>query len=461
MAKAKKLTKTQTVFIIIGAVLFAICAGIIGWYAYIALHGPEKMTATDVTVNKFTDAKGNTTANIIEVDYHANATGNGLECIDIKWNYLSDSDHSAIYSQGLQYVANDTTSSINFVTIDDLQEAFNEFNNNVFADNAAVSAISDIMNEAGAVCGGQVVGRTGWWIFGEDCRTYYMSPFANKETTSKYNYMGQYGDATLGSTNPLGLDSRLNIYTEEADGSKTNFFMTFKGGNYKTFQPFTVSEFLADGEKKAQFGTNNIYDYYTPDYISYQIYEAVKTLPIGTDSEMYFEFGDFFNYYKVGEDGKTVGELLNKEDSTKVVNHIKSYYGIKVTVHADGVRTASDSMFGVVHGSANFTLDGAQESGEYFMGRQIINCNTNIFDIVEVADGYGALKLKKSFIETYKPSANKIYLSIQIDLDHIKAKGYEFVGFTKDAGLDDFEILSFTSTEMVNGYPLIKEVTYA
>lgn len=457
MAKAKKITKTQTVFIIIGAVLFAICAGLIGWYAYISLHGEQKMTATDVTINKLTTAEGET-ANIIEVDYHSNAAKNGLECLDIKWNYLSDDSHTTLYSQGLQYVANNSESSIEFFTVKDLQNAYNE--------SSSVEEYKSFVqqaNDSGSIVGGQVVCSTGWWFWKTEYKTYYFSPFVNEEYSSSYNYMGEYGEASLGSTNPLGNDTRFTITTTNADKSQTSFYMMFKGGSWKNFPSgISTSEFMKDEGRKAQIDTCNIYDYYTPDFVSQLIYESVKTLPAGTDAEMYFEFGDYFNYYKVAEDGKAVGELLNKEDSTNLVNHIKSYYSIKVTVHADGVRNASDSMFGVVHGSSSFTLDvGSQESGEYFMGRQIINCNTNIFDIVEVADGFAALKLKKSFIETYKPSANKIYLSIQIDLDQISAKGYEFVGFTKDAGLGDFEILSFTSSETLNGQQVIKGVTYA
>ena len=64
-----------------------------------------------------------------------------------------------------------------------------------------------------------------------------------------------------------------------------------------------------------------------------------------------------------------------------------------------------------------------------------------------VSDNKVALKLKQEFLEKTKPYKDKIELSININVAQLEEQGYEYVGFTKDSGLENFVIKEIVTTE--------------
>ena len=79
-----------------------------------------------------------------------------------------------------------------------------------------------------------------------------------------------------------------------------------------------------------------------------------------------------------------------------------------------------------------------------------------------VAGAIEALKLKEDFVDCYTQDKykDKIYLSVLIDLDKLKASGKTFVGFTGDSGLFNFVIKSCETVETVDGELVYSEVAY-
>jgi hypothetical protein len=120
-------------------------------------------------------------------------------------------------------------------------------------------------------------------------------------------------------------------------------------------------------------------------------------------------------------------------------------------------------MFGSFLGNQNFSLNGDYSSGDYFVGRTIVNCDVSNFDFVIVEDNNIALKLSGAFIDYYSKYKSTTALSIVIDLDFISNLGYNFVGFTADNGLDTFNIyecFSQSNGEKVTDYTSSLEVVY-
>ena len=149
-----------------------------------------------------------------------------------------------------------------------------------------------------------------------------------------------------------------------------------------------------------------------------------------------------FKYY---DNGVYVSE--EDRETNKIDIRVNDYYVVKVEVIADGARQASDSLFNNIKGSASFTLTGNYEENDYYFGRSIINCTNKDFDLVLVGNNKVALKLKNEFIENAKPYKDNIELNIVIDLEKLEEQGYEFVGFSKDSGLENFIIKEITTTK--------------
>ena len=148
-----------------------------------------------------------------------------------------------------------------------------------------------------------------------------------------------------------------------------------------------------------------------------------------------------FKFFEANTDG-SVGAEISAEDTDLVINRLKSYYTIYVTVSANGARNSNDSMFGLLHGSSSYSIDGSSSaSGDYFQGQTVINVDVYDFDLVLITDNYYGLKLKQSFIDEYLPYANDIYISVNIDVSIIEAAGYRYSGILPDSGLSYFNVL--------------------
>jgi len=421
----KRLSKTQKVFasigITLGILIFLVCGVIDVWYIYLSVYAPDRMTSNTINISQLEDDEGNK-AYAWEVKYFSNQNKNGFECLEIKSTYFTDETKKDLYSQGLQYVTDNTNESLDWFTFEEFFDAYSSgINKNM------VEAVkkADLTN--------YTLHKTGAWFWAKEYTAFYYNPVL-EESTTRYNYQSYDNYSTTGSTNPLTQESYLTLTTNNDE----MLYLQFKGDNYATFG--SVNEFKSDSKKIGQYGDANFYNNYTSDYFALQIYNAVQTIPAGTPGTYVLEFGDCFKYYDVDPTTSTGNEIQSIEYDL-VEKKIKSYYTMYIEVSADGIKNASESMFGVLHNSPNYSLNGDTTSNEYFTGKTVIDCGVYDFELVKVTDRSVALKLKDSFIEEYKEYSNSITLRIILDNDVFEQNNVEYLGFTADSGLENFEVL--------------------
>ena len=69
------------------------------------------------------------------------------------------------------------------------------------------------------------------------------------------------------------------------------------------------------------------------------------------------------------------------------------------------------------------------------------------------------MALKESFISEYEKFEDKIVLSVLIDLDELKQKNINFLGFAENSGLKNFEILECNTIQTIDGERVKTEVS--
>ena len=408
----------KTTLIVILSLIIMLCLTIIFWYCSVCLWGKEKVVSKTFNVGELTLADGST-ENIIEIEYFANKDNSGYEVFEIKYSYFMDETKTNSFSQGYQYVA-DSGTSIDFGYIhDNITE-------------------SDFAHKS--------TGSLGWK------KKYYTCQNSNVPTSNVtlYNYMAN-GDEYILSTNPIGLDSYFKIQIGE-----DLYLMQFKGKDTpKNNETFIGTERVFHNVLNAD-KYHDMYFVYDAHHLSRLLYESIKSVELGTNQDIVFEFGNLFNYYKYNqEDGKYDENPTNYDETVKLAFDIKSYYSIRVKVHENGLTSSEESMFGSFLGNQNFSLNGDYTSGDYFVGFSIVDVDLSSFDLVVVEDNNVALKLSNDFINYYDKYKSTIKLSVVIDIDLLSNLGYTFVGFTSDNNLDKFNVYECYTTsngEKVDDY---------
>lgn len=395
------------------------------WYGYIAIFGGEKFTSSTFHLNQLKDVEGNV-ENILKIKYYSNANKNGLECFDLKFSYFTDENQEQIYYQGMQYIANSKTDKIQWYTPENI------IGNNGLLYQAELADAYDSY---------EIKENKGF--LGITTSTYfagYVSPFVNSKTTGRYAYQSLSDSFdTLISTNPLDEESYLTLQAGEE-----LIYLKFKSHGYAHEKGKYLDEYKPIGECKLDYffsrGNIKYYENFGIDYLSYQIYNAIQTLPAGTKGQRIIELSDVFKYYKCDAD-KSVGTEISSKDHDLIKNYMKTYFAFEVEVSADGLQEADDSMFKSAHGSPSYKLDGATgEHGDYFTGRPIIELNHTHFDKVLIKGNNYAFKLREDILNAYLPYRKQIALKVVIDQNELSQEGITYIGFTADSGLENFVI---------------------
>jgi hypothetical protein len=429
-------------------ILLAICLAIDAWYVYIALFAPEKEVHYSFNVSDLVLADG-TTKDIIQVQYYANKDGSGLEMFEINFNTLMDENRQSTYAQGLQFVAGDSDSGLDWGVY------YSQGSKQYFTDKKTWNLV---YTKVYSVFGS-------WGVSG-----------------NTYNYASSddYNTTISNDTTPLSADSKLSVTISNSGSDVDIYYMQFKGDYIKAYQ--SGNSILSESEmknanenfqtrKKTGNGWTNFwtgakwYDYfysYDPYWFAWDLYSKVSTgaLAYGTDQYITFKYEDLFDYYKFDETTSSYVQVAD-EEFVKVKNWVSTNISIKVTVHEEGAQVASDSMFGVINDDSTFNLTGEKVYKDYFYGQNLVTADIFDFDLVNVSDNNYCLKLNSSFVKFYSQYKDKIELSVCVDLDVFGSMGYEFVGFTSDSGLSDFTIYECYTVKTVDGETVRTEVNYA
>ena len=378
------MSKLKKFGIAIAVLLLIVCLGINVWYLGISFLGNEKIVANtfEVGLQKLEDGD---TDYFVEVNYMA-------DMFEVKFNYLLDENKTAFFSQGLQFMA-DNTGTIQFPFVMD--------------DNRSHWLTTDIR---------------GWAAFTEGTYSIYLDGYLGQNT---YNYMsGDNYESVQNSTNPFNQNSRFKITLGE-----DTYLMAFKGhdiGYGTTINNYAYTTYWKDTSASLMDWKHDFY--YSSDvyYFCYLLYNALSTVENGTKSPHIFEFGDLFDYYEYDEGSATYNEKVNLDKAKSISKDIRSYYSIMVNKSANKVQKATDSLFNCVGGNANFNLSGDYASDDYYIGRTVITAGNKAFDLVKVADNNYALKLRDDFVAKYIDIADVIFLRVEIDLDYYKKQNLVF-----------------------------------
>lgn len=356
--------------------------------------------------------------NFIEVLYYKNEDNSGLELFEIKFNYFTDESKSNYFSQGLQYVASDVDKEISF----------------------------DVYSNLNYEKEDDLIKKVMWWNYYN--RNEWCS-FVCGSNTMRYDYQSADDfETTAGSTNSIDFDSSFLIELPNSG----MFLMEFKNDEHR--KDCELYKFVEDTSSEWNWFTSNFYDttyYLADDYtkLVYLLFNAVSSMPAGTDNSKIFEFGNMFNYYQYDEESKTYSEVaVTGEDLIKVEDEVKSYFSIDVKVVSSGAKVSSDSMFGQIKGSSTFNLTGDYVEQDYLYGRQVISLNEEDFIVVDdEVNGSYTLKLSDDFIKFYYLYKDDIVLNIVIDLNNLDYS-FDSVGVDEDS-LGDFSVAELTIIDYV------------
>lgn len=459
------MTKIKKVCIVLFSILTVVCLGVDGWWLGVMNFAPDKITNTTIYAQDLQKSDG-TKTNIFEVNYYSNANQNGYEMFELKVNYLTDSTADNIYSQGLQYIAGNKESGIkwqvgNYANIKEYDDfpnvkAYDEFFSHIIEPdnkNGEYTLSSESTNAFATFTN----------------LAYFQRASVNASTqTFAYSSSDDFATSSMLAPNPIDDGTKLLIQVKDEEGNYTPFGLGFRGTRTKSELENAKEQSLFSfglGEIGQSFlwwnwGTATVFPYYDINYVAFSLYNAVKSMPAGTNQFDIVEFGDWFDYYTV-KDNELTDVRLPEDESGKVKQNFTSYYGIKINVNADGAQRATrDSMFKIIKGSSSFNIDTSSTDDSYFYGRAVVKATVYDLDFVLVVDNKYAVKLNYVFTLKYKLYKDEIRIVIEVDLDILKVNNMEFIGFANNA-VGEFMLDKCYTLETKDGQVIKTEVSYA
>ena len=411
---------------VILSVIFVACLPFNVWYFYLLAKKQDHIVSSTFEVGMQTLADGSSSKYFVEVEYNANEDKSGREEFGIKFNYMLDESQTAFYSQGLQYVANEGK-SLSFVKGNDYHYNFDK-------------------------------SYTNWAGWNYDYYDVYKSVRLGSKIVfsptpqiikcgERYNYMSSNDYETVSvSSNPININTMFKIQLGDS-----LYGMKFRGA-------INGSGFTQTSGRWMNTEFEQYWDYYDVDYFAAVLFNSIKSLKNGTKHASAFEFGDLFDYFEFNSETGKYDKKVDAEKVQTLTTDVKSYYSILVNKSSAGVERASDSMFNMVEGNAGFSISKNIPIDDYFVGRSVISCTLDNFSKVKIGENSVALKLKDSFIKDFENYSEKIRLDVLIDLD--KFTDEQFLGFTKDSGLNKFVLQSCRTKQTINGQVVYTEVAY-
>lgn len=425
----------KKIMLVLVSLVCTICLGLDIWYGVILATGKEKIISQTFILGEQTVSRIDENGNSISENEPFCEVNIFDDVYEIKLNYLLDENKEYFYSQGLQFIANDGSDTIDF-------------------DSKTFSKV--VKNE-----------RTNSKL-NFKLSTFFVRNSEFNRLLTDVNYenltIKNYGHDTISDTNYTSISpitSKDYFFKLDIDGK--TYGMKFKNEDIK----FDEKSHLFVGTTSDMPTMAGVYteyaiykEYRTADvyFFAEEIYKSIieSDVKLGETLGSYTELPNIFNFYEY-KDGQYSETTIDLDKATKLTEDIKTYCGIKINRHEGKMTNASQSLFNMKDGNANFALEGSIPTN-YFTGTTLLSVTVNDFDWVstENANEY-KFKLSNDFKKIYgSDNSKKLKLYVNIDLDILNDYGITFAGFEENA-FENFSIYKAVTSQ--NG--IITEVEYA
>jgi hypothetical protein len=357
----------------------------IGLWLIVEYLLPTKQIEIDMYTSTLSGTADESKEWILTIDYWANLDNTGVEMLEIQFNNYTDINSFGtenIYSKGMQIIGSENN-SIGF----------------------------DYYNNGGS-------GTPVAWALTKHFESYNVK-------NNAYFYDKSNG-VSFQSINKISNDYIFKIDVKNGDNT-TNYGMKFLGFNGEPFY-----------QKDILFWKHQYYLNYDINYLAYIIYnDIVKSNSQNYDADGYLtvelndEYNAIFSYAKY-ENG-AFGEWITSNTKTDYnVNEIfKNYFTIKLQTHYEGAKVASNSLFGMIAGDANFEIVGSDYVDKYFNGVQVISLNEYNFEYTQINDTTYYADFTEDTI-TLLEKYNNNDIAILIDFDNLNTYGIQNLTYRID-----------------------------
>lgn len=361
------------------------------WYLVIKKYAPQKNLDYRFIVDELQGVEDET-KNIMNLVYYSNENGNGQEMLEIRINFLVDENSSETYSVGLQLLGT--------------KDKPIQFKNSLVKEQDALNMFKHAY--------------------------YYYGATTNNE---RYVYNSSNGLTFNGSQNAKEANSFLVNFKNSSN--ETKFYkMTFKNRN-------TLDLNSLEKEYEHSFLWKNTYTVqeYNIDYLVMGLFDRIKNIPNGTDQKVLFKFADDMFMYSERTNDNTYTDIeTGTTEESHVRTSVENYFYVKLHKYADGVRTSSDSLFGVV--ANNYTY-GEGNRLDYYNATQIIELHENDFEYVHQNLNNYKLKFKFETLEKLQrisQNSENFALKILLDKATLDLQNINPIGFISSENYNIYKV---------------------
>lgn len=405
----------KKILIVICSLLCFVCVGIDLWCLCIYQFASEKHISNTINMGLMESSDGSTKKSFIEVVYYSNKNKNGLEMLEIKYNYFADESNDNFLAVGQQYVASDVNSSISF----GLNSGYTTYTTT----KKYKKALKTIMEHN--------------VFFGTNI----------SETTSMFEYQASNDNFVVGNdVNKVTANSKFKITIGDE-----NYRVSFKKNK-------AVDDFYLGSVSLESLFTSDInhrYLFVDDILLASKLLGTLKGSEFTSGTYEVLQFSDFFDYEKF--DG-SVYKPLDDVNNNKVKTDFTNNYVVKITKSEDGAKQASDSLFKQVQGNSRFNYAGTEIYDDYSFGKigKILDLNSFNYSVFNGNDV--VLKLKDDVMNDLLKDTEHTFL-IYIDIDYLSSLNLNFIGFSNDCHLEDISIYKIITIQTINGKLVEKEIS--
>ena len=343
-----------------------------------------------------TDTNGNP---YIEVEYWSNKENNGVELLDIRLHGYAtaedfEKDDSVTYYKGIQFVGSD-------------------YGSIKFEDTTKHWSISAFTNTGHAL---------------------------TKMSNNKVYYYDYQNNIGFKSVNELDDEYRFKVSVGLGDEQEL-YFLKLLGLHL-------------DSTSRVLWHTNSYYTNYDLMYLANGLLGAARSNSEGNNSNgtLTIDVGTMFDYMKYSNNAseQVWASTINTETG-KVYTFLQEFALVNFTVHSDGAKFASDSMFGIIADSSDFEYVNPDIKNTYLIGKQVVELTEKNFTITETKLDF--TNRTKRFLDN-----NNLNISIVIDLDNLNMEDIVYNGFAETVEAYSNRITSIQLKQTINGTVTYSEV---